>query len=55
MRRTTAIAALVLTALSLAGCGVRGPLDPPPGGREPDPEEPVLLDPLITPAPKPYS
>ncbi|WP_342640682.1 LPS translocon maturation chaperone LptM [Rhodoligotrophos ferricapiens] len=49
MQRTRTIAALVLMALSLASCGVRGPLEPPPGAKEPDPDEPVLLDPLITP------
>lgn len=52
---------LALAALSLAGCGVRGPLEPPPGAiAEPQsgsapaeadetaaPSKPFILDPLL--------
>jgi predicted small lipoprotein YifL len=42
---------LVLSAVAaaLAGCGVRGPLEPPPGAAAPDPYEPAAVDPLIKP------
>ncbi len=38
-----------LLAGLLAGCGVRGPLEPPPGAAAPDPDEPAAIDPLIKP------
>lgn len=53
------MAALLLGALSLGGCGVRGPLETPPaasdttGGAtpgtpgQPVPHKPSILDPLI--------
>lgn len=50
MRPTKPIAAIVLIALVLAACGVRGALEPPPGAKERDRDKPVLLDPLITPS-----
>ena len=33
-------------ALTLAACGVRGDLDPPPGS-EPKKDEPIILDKII--------
>jgi predicted small lipoprotein YifL len=33
-------------ALTLAACGVRGDLDPPPGA-EPKKDEPIILDKII--------
>ena len=33
----------------LAACGTRGDPERPPGAVEPDPEQPVLLDPLVKP------
>jgi len=50
MRLTKPIAAIVLIALALAACGVRGQLEPPPGSENRDRDKPVLLDPLITPS-----
>jgi predicted small lipoprotein YifL len=38
---------LALLAISLSACGVRGPLEPPPGVAAPDLDEPVAIDPLI--------
>jgi len=40
---------LSATAVALAGCGVRGPLEPPPGAAAPDHNEPAAVDPLIKP------
>ena len=40
---------LALLALLLSACGVRGPLQPPPGAAAPDPDEPAAIDPLIKP------
>jgi predicted small lipoprotein YifL len=40
---------LALLAGLLAGCGVRGALEPPPGAAAPDPDEPAAIDPLIKP------
>ncbi|MDH3740533.1 MAG: lipoprotein [Hyphomicrobiales bacterium] len=40
------IAALALMAL-VAGCGARGPLEPPPGADTKPPPEPFVLDPVI--------
>ena len=40
------IAALALMAL-VAGCGARGPLEPPPGADTNPPPEPFVLDPVI--------
>jgi len=51
-----AIGLLALVTLSLAGCGVRGPLEQPPEAKtgeapralgEPPPHKPSILDPLI--------
>lgn len=50
MRLTKPIAALVLMTMALAACGVRGPLEAPPGSENRDRNKPVLLDPLITPS-----
>jgi predicted small lipoprotein YifL len=33
----------------LAGCGVRGELEPPPGASTHDRDEPAAIDPLIKP------
>ena len=38
-----------LCIILLAGCGVRGALEPPPGAAAPDPDEPAAIDPLIKP------
>jgi len=38
---------LALLTFSLSACGLRGPLEPPPGVAAPDPDEPAILDPLI--------
>ena len=47
MNRTARIiAALALVAL-IAGCGARGPLEPPPGADPNPPPEPFVLDPVI--------
>lgn len=46
MRRTGIIALIVALGLGLAACGVRGDLDPPPGG-ERKTDEPFVLDPLV--------
>ena len=40
---------LALLAISLSACGVRGPLEPPPGAAVPNPDEPAAIDPLIKP------
>lgn len=40
---------LALLAFSLSACGVRGPLEPPPGDAKYDPDEPAAIDPLIKP------
>ncbi|WP_108880390.1 LPS translocon maturation chaperone LptM [Anderseniella sp. Alg231-50] len=40
---------LALLAISLSACGIRGPLEPPPGVAAPDPDEPAAIDPLIKP------
>lgn len=40
---------LALLAVSLSACGVRGPLERPPGAAVPDPDEPAAIDPLIKP------
>jgi len=40
------VAALALMAL-VAGCGVRGPLEPPPGAEPVPPPEPFVLDKVI--------
>ncbi|WP_428977929.1 lipoprotein [Rhodoligotrophos appendicifer] len=45
------IAALILAASALSACGVRGPVEAPPGSEERDRDKPVLLDPLIIPKP----
>ena len=38
---------LALLTVLLSACGVRGPLQPPPGAVAPDPDEPAAIDPLI--------
>jgi len=40
------IAAAALMAL-VAGCGARGPLEPPPGAEQKPPPEPFVLDKVI--------
>jgi|GEM_PF-1730228 len=40
---------LALLTFLLSACGVRGPLEPPPGAAVPDPDEPAVIDPLIKP------
>lgn len=40
------IAFATIAALALASCGIRGPLEPPPGAGPP-PNDPYHLDPLI--------
>jgi predicted small lipoprotein YifL len=49
-----ALIGVALAALTLAGCGRKGPLDPPPGASmasepTPAPDVPATADPLITP------
>jgi len=36
-----------LLAALLAGCGVRGPLEPPPGAEDEPEDPPFILDPLV--------
>lgn len=43
--RSLLVAALV--AALLAGCGVRGPLEPPPGAEDEPEDPPFILDPLV--------
>lgn len=40
------LALATIAALGLASCGVRGPLEAPPGAQPPA-NEPTILDPLI--------
>ncbi|MFV2091615.1 MAG: lipoprotein [Hyphomicrobiales bacterium] len=40
------LAALIIASLGLTSCGVRGPLEAPPGAPPPS-DEPTVLDPLI--------
>ncbi|MGB7206368.1 MAG: lipoprotein [Anderseniella sp.] len=37
----------IMIAVSLAACGKKGALEPPPGVAAPDPDEPAAIDPLI--------
>ena len=37
----------VLLACLLAACGVRGPLEPPPGAKDEPKDPPFILDPLV--------
>jgi predicted small lipoprotein YifL len=46
----TALRSLVLAALLaslVAACGVRGPLEPPPGAEDEPRDPPFILDPLV--------
>ena len=46
----TALRSLVLVALLasfVAACGVRGPLEPPPGAEDEPRDPPFILDPLV--------
>jgi predicted small lipoprotein YifL len=46
----TALRNLVLAALLaslVAACGVRGPLEPPPGAEDEPRDPPFILDPLV--------
>jgi predicted small lipoprotein YifL len=40
------ILAALLAAL-VAACGVRGPLEPPPGAEDEPEDQPFILDPLV--------
>jgi predicted small lipoprotein YifL len=49
-----ALIGVALAALTLAGCGRKGPLDPPPGASmasepTPAPDVPATADPLVAP------
>lgn len=46
MSRIYRLIVLSALALTLAACGVRGDLDPPPGS-EPKKDEPIILDKII--------
>jgi predicted small lipoprotein YifL len=52
-----ALVGVAVAALTLVGCGRKGPLDPPPGGAslasDPAPVAPVTPDPLATPTGQP--
>ena len=39
--------AVVLLAGLVAACGVRGPLEPPPGAEDEPKDPPFILDPLV--------
>ncbi len=46
----TALRSLLVAALLVAlvsGCGVRGPLEPPPGAKDEPKDPPFILDPLV--------
>ena len=43
--RSLLVAALVASLLS--ACGVRGPLEPPPGAEDEPVDPPFILDPLV--------
>jgi predicted small lipoprotein YifL len=46
----TALRSLLVAALLagiLAACGVRGPLEPPPGAKDEPKDPPFILDPLV--------
>ena len=47
-----AAAGALIACLALAGCGRKGPLDPPPGASatgEPAPQQSGLVSPMVTP------
>jgi predicted small lipoprotein YifL len=51
-----ALIGVALASLTLAGCGRKGPLDPPPGASmasQPVAEVPPTTDPLLTPVGQP--
>lgn len=51
-----ALIGVAVASLTLAGCGRKGPLDPPPGASmasQPVAEVPPTTDPLLTPAGQP--
>jgi predicted small lipoprotein YifL len=51
-----ALVGVTVASLTLAGCGRKGPLDPPPGASmasQPVAEVPAANDPLVTPAGQP--
>ncbi len=46
----TALCRLLVAALLaslVTGCGVRGPLEPPPGAEQEPEDPPFILDPLV--------
>lgn len=47
MRHMQIFAILIITAFTLSACGVRGPLEPPPGPPPADKDKPIVLDKLI--------
>ena len=46
MTRVQLIAAVIALAALVAGCGARGPLEPPPGDA-PEPSPPPVIDGLV--------
>ena len=46
MKNLTVIISLI-TMLALAGCGRKSALEAPEGAPPPDPDRPVILDPLV--------
>ena len=51
-----ALIGVAVASLTLAGCGRKGPLDPPPGAsmvNQPAAEVPATTDPLVTPVAQP--
>ncbi|MGI9463561.1 MAG: LPS translocon maturation chaperone LptM [Aestuariivirgaceae bacterium] len=48
LNMTFRIITIAVLAVLLAGCGARGPLEPPPGAQtDPPPDPPFVLDKVI--------
>ncbi len=48
MSRLAKLLGVIGVAILVAGCGARGPLEPPPGAQnDPDADPPFILDPVV--------
>lgn len=48
MSRFAKVLIVIAVALLAAGCGARGPLEPPPGSQhDPNADPPFILDPVV--------